>query len=373
MEVVVRDLTKSFGTLEGNVNALNGLGFHVARGEFYTLLGPSGCGKSTTLRCIAGLERADGGEIRIGERQVAGPDVWIAPNERPIGMVFQSYAIWPHMTVYRNVEFPLRQSRNRVRKSERKARVMEALALVQMDELAHRPAPFLSGGQQQRVALARALVSRPEVLLLDEPLSNLDAKLREELRFEIKELTRRLGITSIYVTHDQVEALAMSDRIAVMHGGRILQEGTPKDIYLRPRTSFVAQFVGQVNFFHGTVSPGREHGMDVIETPQGRLRCTLPDGMAPGAAVLVAVRPESLFASTSRGDGAGEGNMIEGEVEKAVFLGDMVDCQVRVGAECVRARTSEVDDIAAGRRVYLRFTPESCVVLPAGAEAAAAE
>jgi iron(III) transport system ATP-binding protein len=232
-----------------------------------------------------------------------------------------------------------------------------------MEALADRPAPFLSGGQQQRVALARALVSRPDVLLLDEPLSNLDAKLREELRVEIKELTRRLGITAIYVTHDQVEALAMSDRIAVMQGGRILQEGSPKDIYLRPETSFVAQFVGQVNFFSGAVSTATQDGYGVVETPQGRLRCNLPAGMAPGAAAMVAVRPEAMTIASTAGLDAAL-NEVEGEIEKAIFLGDIIDCQVQVGTESVRARTSAVDDVTPGKRVWLRFSPDSCVVLP---------
>jgi iron(III) transport system ATP-binding protein len=266
------------------------------------------------------------------------------------------------MTVYRNVEFPLRQTRNRVPRAERERRVMDALSLVQMEGLADRPAPFLSGGQQQRVALARALVSRPDVLLLDEPLSNLDAKLREELRVEVKELTKRLGMTAIYVTHDQVEALSMSDRIAVMHGGRILQEGTPRDIYLRPGNSFVAQFVGQVNFFEGIVTAGAKDGMGEVDTPQGRLRCVLPNGLAPGDAAVVAVRPESLSAGTVALDG-GDGNVLEGEVEKAIFLGDTIDCQVRVGAQCIRARTSALEDLTPGKRVYIRFNPEACVVL----------
>ena len=370
MEVDVRELTKTFGTLQGNVTALEKLSFHIRPGEFYTLLGPSGCGKSTTLRCIAGLERPDAGEIVLGGRMVAGPGVWTAPNERPIGMVFQSYAIWPHMTVFGNVEFPLRQTRSWVNKTERKKRVTEALNLVQMAEYADRPAPFLSGGQQQRVALARALVSRPEVLLLDEPLSNLDAKLREELRIEIKDLTKRLGITAVYVTHDQIEALAMSDRIAVMHHGQILQEGPPKEIYLRPANSFVARFVGQVNFFEGTVGRGAENGLGVVETSFGRLICGVPSGIAAGAAVSVAVRPERLHATAQRADGAG-GNVLEGELEKATFLGDAIDCQVRVGAQCVRAKLVQIDDFTPGQRIYLRFGPEACVVLPGRAAAEA--
>jgi iron(III) transport system ATP-binding protein len=368
MQVTVRNLSKSFASSDGDVQALHDLEFTIEAGEFYTLLGPSGCGKSTTLRCVAGLERADAGEIRIGDRVVVGPGISLPANERPIGMVFQSYAIWPHMSVFNNVAFPLKQRKNRVPRAKREARVMEALALVQMEELAHRPAPYLSGGQQQRVALARALVSRPDVLLLDEPLSNLDAKLREELRIEIKKLTERLGITTLYVTHDQIEALAMSDRIAVMLQGQILQEGSSRDIYLHPATSFVAQFVGQVNFFEGQIADAPAAGLGAVTTEHGTLRCAVPAGIGKGAAVSVAVRPEHMRAhAVAKGAGAvdpADGNIIEGEVELAVFLGDSIDCQVQVGSRMVRAKLDQVTDIEKGGHVVLSFAPEFCVVFP---------
>jgi len=366
MEVKIRNLTKTYKAEYGDVTALEGLSFTVKDGEFYTLLGPSGCGKSTTLRCIAGLERADDGEILIGDMIVAGPRIWVPPDKRPIGMVFQSYAIWPHMTVFKNVEFPLKQRGARIPKSARKDRVMEALSMVQMEHLADRPAPYLSGGQQQRVALARALVSRPQVLLLDEPLSNLDAKLREELRIEIKELTKRLGITAIYVTHDQLEALAMSDRVAVMDGGKILQEAGPKDIYLRPTHSFVAQFVGQVNFFEGTILEANGSGSGMVDTVAGKLACTIPSGIAAGEKVSVVVRPECLQAATGPTDGY-DGNVLEGEVEKAIFLGDAVDCQVAVGSKTIHAKLVQAVDLAPGDKVFLRFTAQDCVVLPQNA------
>src|SRR5499426_3616199 len=247
MRVKVSGLAKSFEAMDGRVNALQGVDFEVTPGEFYTLLGPSGCGKSTTLRCIAGLERPDGGEIAIGDKVVASASTFVPPNERPIGMVFQSYAIWPHMSVFKNVAFPLKQARSKLAKSQISERVMEALALVQMEGLADRPAPYLSGGQQQRVALARALVSKPEVLLLDEPLSNLDARLREEMRFELRDMQARLGLTSIFVTHDQAEAMTLSDHIVVMNAGHIEQEGRPEDVYQRPRTCFVMDFLGRAN------------------------------------------------------------------------------------------------------------------------------
>ena len=223
------------------------------------------------------------------------------------------------MTVFNNVAFPLKQGKARVSRAERNKRVMDILSLMQMEDLAHRPAPYLSGGQQQRVALARAL-SGSEILLLDEPLSNLDAKLREDLRLEIKDLTRRLGITAIYVTHDQLEALAMSDRIAVMLNSRIVQEGSPKDLYLRPKTSFVAQFVGQVD---GVVQEESAHGLGLVETAQGIWRCSIPDGMVKGAKATLAVRPEGMSLAASGEEK--EANILRGRVEKMVFLGETIE------------------------------------------------
>jgi iron(III) transport system ATP-binding protein len=276
-------------------------------------------------------------------------------------MVFQSYAIWPHMTVFNNVAFPLKQQK--VRKNERERLVMEALALVQMKDLAHRPAPYLSGGQQQRVALARALVSKPQVLLLDEPLSNLDAKLREELRLEIKELLQRVGITALYVTHDQAEALAMSDRVAVMFGGKILQEANPRELYLKPNARFVAQFIGQVNFFEGTVlESSRRNGLGMVKTPQGEFSCVLPATIQSGAEALVAIRPESFLVSAEMlGSTA---NLLRGKVEKSVFLGDFIDCQIRVGEQIVRAKLPPTIDLSQAEEVFLQFEPHACIVLP---------
>src|ERR687891_793513 len=356
MRVNVEGLGKTFQTMDGKVEAIQGLNFEVQPGQFYTLLGPSGCGKSTTLRCLAGLERPDHGEIRIGDRVVSSPTVFLPPNERPIGMVFQSYAIWPHMTVFNNVAFPLKQQK--VPKRERERLVMEALALVQMKDLAHRPAPYLSGGQQQRVALARALVSKPQLVLLDEPLSNLDAKLREELRLEIKELLQRLGITALYVTHDQAEALAMSDRVAVMFGGQILQEAAPRELYLKPNAKFVAQFIGQVNFFEGTVLAESQNGLGVVQTARGDLHCPLPSSIARGTKTWVTVRPESFLVSATKL--AGKLNVLEGRIEKAVFLGDLIDCQIAVGEQAVRAKLHPASDLSQGDRVYLHFEPDAC-------------
>lgn len=361
MRIKVSGLIKTFEAMDGPARALEGVDFEVKPGEFYTLLGSSGCGKSTTLRCIAGLERPTSGEIVIGDQVVASSTTFVPPNERPIGMVFQSYAIWPHMTVFKNVAFPLRQGRPRLSSDEIKRRVMETLTLVQMEHLADRPAPYLSGGQQQRVALARALVSNPQILLLDEPLSNLDAKLRDELRFELQELVRRVGITTLYVTHDQTEALAMSDRIAVMFQGRIIQESAPKDLYLKPASKFVAQFVGQVNFLEGTVAGQSETGFACIETEGGKLNCVLSPEISPGGKVWVTVRPESVILS--RDGQQTQPNVFEGKVRKAVFLGDFIDCQVQVGKQLFRAKLPATSDLIEGDQVYLHVNPKACVVL----------
>src|SRR5262249_16373115 len=271
--IEVRDLVVRYG----GVVAVRGVTFTVGAGEHLTLLGPSGCGKTTTLRAIAGLEKPASGEIRIGGAPVFSASVNLPAERRGLSMVFQSYAIWPHMSVFDNVAYGLR-----VRKrpeAEVTARVREALELVQLGELGARSASKLSGGQQQRVALARAFVFSPSVLLFDEPLSNLDAKLRAEMRVELKELQRRLDVTSVYVTHDLEEALAISDRIVVMRDGVIEQVGTPGEIYDRPRNTFVADFVGSANLIRGRRRPDLEQdGLVVIETPGG----SLVHGTAPG-------------------------------------------------------------------------------------------
>ncbi|MGH7090423.1 MAG: ABC transporter ATP-binding protein, partial [Stellaceae bacterium] len=231
--ISIRDLAMTYRSREAEHQAVRGVSLDVRQGQFYTLLGPSGCGKTSILRCVAGLEHPDAGEIEIGGETVfsAARGVWVPPHLRNIGMVFQSYAIWPHMTVFENVAFPLRHKRPRPGRAEIRERVGKALHLVHLDGLEERPAPYLSGGQQQRLALARALVGEPRVLLLDEPLSNLDAKLREEMRFEIRQVVERLGVTTLFVTHEQIEALTMSDTMAVMKDGVIVQEGSPNAIY----------------------------------------------------------------------------------------------------------------------------------------------
>jgi iron(III) transport system ATP-binding protein len=369
--LTIRNLVKTYGAARAEkhkrVRAVDGISFDVREGELFTLLGPSGCGKTTTLRSIAGLETPDDGEIAVGGRVLfsAEKGVRVPANERGLGMVFQSYAIWPHMNVHDNVAFPLRvlPRRRRPPKAQLKERVERSLTVVHLDHLADRQATDLSGGQQQRLALARALVLEPPLLLLDEPLSNLDAKLREEMRFELKRLQRDLGITGIYVTHDQVEALAMSNRVAVMRDGRIEQVGPPREVYERPQSRFVADFIGASNFIDGTIE-SREGESYVVTTEAGVLRISSDKEFAAGAAVVVAARPEHIELST--GLNGSEPNVWRGRVEARAFLGEVVDHVVSVGARELRARCNSKVSIPPPTEVTVRFHPEAFSLVPAG-------
>jgi len=363
--VRVHELVKTFHTPRGPILACDHVSFEVEEGRFFTLLGPSGCGKTTTLRCIAGLERPDGGEIGLaGSLVYAGRGgVFVPPNRRDIGMVFQSYAIWPHMTVFENAAFPLHVGRTRLRGPQLRKRVSQALATVRLDGLEDRPATNLSGGQQQRLALARALAREPKLLLLDEPLSNLDAKLREQMRLELRELQRRLRITTIYVTHDQVEALSMSNVVAVMSDGRIAQIGAPREIYERPASRFVADFIGSTNFLPGVVAGTADDGLVRINTAHGPIRCLPPADAPPGTDVLVSVRPEDIEVAA----GADPGDGWTATVEQAVFLGDSVDCRLTVDGLTLRARVHPSVRLHRGDRVSVSFRPERCIAIrPAG-------
>ena len=336
------------------VKAARDVSFEVPEGRLFTLLGPSGCGKTTTLRSIAGLERPRSGEISVGDRLVysGSRGIFVAPNRRGFGMVFQSYAIWPHMNVFQNAAFPLEVGSRRFTRSEIRDKVMRVLTAVQLESFAEREATKLSGGQQQRLALARALAMEPQLLLLDEPLSNLDAKLRERMRFELKRLQRELRITTVYVTHDQSEALALSHSIAVMNEGRIQQIGPPRDIYEKPRSRFVADFVGTTNFIDGEmIARGR------VRTGIGDLEIAAGEELREGDRVVLSVRPEDVELSEARPEGA---NAWEGRVDQKVFLGEYNDFQVKLGERVLLSRCHPSLRTRVGEPIFVKLRPEKC-------------
>jgi iron(III) transport system ATP-binding protein len=365
--LTVRALNTEYQTLRGPaVKAAQDVTFDVPAGKFFTLLGPSGCGKTTTLRSIAGLERPVGGDIEVNGRVVFSSQrtIFIPPNQRNFGMVFQSYAIWPHMSVFSNAAFPLQMRKNKPPKREIREKVMRVLTAVGLDQYADRDATKLSGGQQQRLALARALVMEPELLLLDEPLSNLDAKLRERMRFELKRIQREVGLTTIYVTHDQGEALALSHEIAVMNEGRIVQVGSPREIYEHPRTRFVADFIGTTNFISGTVL-GRDTSSSRwnVRTPAGDMLVRQDPKLAANMRVTVSVRPEDieLFDAMPTGSTL---NATTGKLDQAAFLGDFMDCQVKIGDLVLLSRTHPSLAASIGDTVHVRTNPDKCVAIP---------
>ena len=317
--VTIKNLTKSFGSSQ----VLKEFNEVFRDGEFVTLLGPSGCGKTTMLRMIAGFEIPTTGEIWIDDKLVSGGKTFLPPEKRDIGMVFQSYAVWPHMNVFDNVAYPLQIKH--VKREEIRTRVDKILETVHLSRYANRLPNQLSGGQQQRIALARALVAEPNLLLLDEPLSNLDAKLRESMRFEIKDITKSLGISVVYVTHDQTEAMAMSDRIFLINNGIVQQSGTPDEIYNHPANQFVADFLGKVDFFKGVAENG------TIHLSEWEADLQYPK-MEQSGNIEVAIRPENIRISK-------ESDGIRGKLEKLYYLGDETDCRVRVGKALVRVIT----------------------------------
>ena len=313
------------------------LSLEIEEGHFFTLLGPSGCGKSTTLRCIAGLERPDQGEIRINGAEVfsgaAGKNV--PPYNRPLSMVFQSYAIWPHMTVFENVAYPLKcqkQSKADIRKE-----VAWSLDLVGLGHLADRPAPLLSGGEQQRVALARAIAGRSKVILFDEPLSNLDAKLRETMRSEIRALHQQLKFTALYVTHDQEEAFSMSDRVAIMNKGKVRELGSPEALYTTPRSEFGAEFLGARTKVPGTVKGSADDGRLAVETPLGVIYCRHHGDHLPGEAVMVYMRQSEIVLS--EGVAQPGAPVFSARVDSLEFVGDTIDWLARCGELAVHGRS----------------------------------
>jgi len=362
-------LVKRFPGRTVTANAVDGLDLEVPAGSLAVLLGPSGCGKTTTLRLIAGLDRPDRGEIVIGDEVVCDPGkgIFVRAHRRPIGIVFQSYAIWPHMTVAQNVAFPLQGGRPRIPRRKVRERAVAALDLVGLADLADRPAPALSGGQQQRVALARALIREPKVLLLDEPLSNLDAGLRDRMRDEIRAMQQRLGITTVFVTHDQDEALAVGDEVVVMSEGRIVEKGLPQDIYAWPRTEFTARFLGVSNIMAGTVRSVAP-GVTEVVIAAGVLRCRPCPGARDGDRVSVLMRPESFLLSRRRPDGPAW----RGTVDFSIYRGDCWDYHVKVAGEVLKVRVyQEKAGLAHGDIVFLVPDESAAIVLPAPGTASA--
>ncbi len=370
----VENLKKQYVSFEGRPGGgVLGVTFDIAERELFTLLGPSGCGKTTTLRAIAGLETPDTGRIVLDGKEMfnskSGTNV--ALYDRDIGMVFQSYAIWPHMSVFENAAYPLRVSRRRrLPRREIEKKVMAVLDMVGLADFAKRPSTQLSGGQQQRLALARAFTREPRLLLLDEPLSNLDAQLREQMRIELKRLQRETGVTAIYVTHDQAEALAISDRIAVMNNGLIAQVGTPKEIYGRPASEFVANFIGRTNLLRGVLRQSAPaEGIARVGTDIGELVCFFPSALAAGKATALVVRPEHI--AIRKADNAGPRaqprlNLLGGIVRRETYLGEIVEYLVAVQGGEMLVRTALVSDVSNGDEVSLSFPAERTIALMEG-------
>ncbi len=364
MRIQAQGLTKVFKPRRGApVKALDGITLDVADGEFVVVLGPSGSGKTTLLRCVAGLERADAGEVRIGDEIVfaSEPRRWVPPERRGISMVFQSYALWPHMTVFENVAYPLRGTASR---ADIEDRVRRTLKLVGCGDLVDRYPSQLSGGQQQRVAVARAVIRGTGLVLFDEPLSSVDARVREELRRELSALQRELRFTSIYITHDQVEACMLGDRVAVLSAGRILQVASPRELYASPVSSDVAEFLGAANRLAGSVERVDGKGC-LISTPVGAVLSTAEPARRcrPGDRVTVVIRPEDCRLNGAGRTGA---NHWDGRVETAAFLGFCTEYVVRVGESAIAVRSVEHAPLASGDRASLTVAPEAVYAIPAG-------
>lgn len=334
--IEVQNLVKSYQGKEATKNAVNEISFQIPRGTLYSFLGPSGCGKSTTIRMIAGLEKPTSGRIVIDNETVFSNEdkINIPVEKRPIAIVFQSYAIWPHMNVFENVSFPLKMMRPKLNSAEIKERTEHALEIVGLRDFANRASTALSGGQQQRVALARAIIKEPKVLLLDEPLSNLDARLRERMREQIMEIQQQTHVTCIFVTHDQSEALAISDRILVLNEGKIVEDGTPTEIYQKPRSHFTAKFIGIPNILNGIAENVINHHEALISTDIGKFMCRSEDSLEKGDQVRIFIRPESFELNQAE-----SANSIEGKVFLSIFQGDYWEYRIRVNDNAIVARS----------------------------------
>jgi iron(III) transport system ATP-binding protein len=346
--VTLSGISKSYS--QTGMPAVEDLNLEIRDNQFVTLLGPSGCGKTTTLRLIAGYMAPDAGSIKVDGRLMSSKDTLVLPEHRGMGMVFQNYAVWPHKTVFENVVFGLKL--RKIPAAEARELVDQALSLVNLSGYENRLPNELSGGQQQRVALARSLVVEPEILLLDEPLSNLDAKLREHMRGELKQLQRRTGITFIYVTHDQAEALALSDQVAVIHEGRLQQFGPPREVYARPANRIVADFMGNVNLLPGKVVAAANGQGEVLVAGILRVAADLPLDVRAGADVDVAVRPENIVLKAGGKDGGAPGKIVD-----HVFLGNINEYQVKLAEQVIRVQTHPQDEFAIDATVEIAVNP----------------
>ena len=353
VSVRLENVTKVFG----KTRAVDNVSFTVEDKEFFTLLGPSGCGKTTTLRIIAGLVEPDEGNVYYGDRLMNN----VPPEKRNVTMVFQNFALFPHMTVYDNIAFGLRM--RGWSKSDIDKRVREVAELLRIRGLENKYPHQLSGGQQQRVGLARALAPQPEIILFDEPLSNLDAILREQIRFELRDLVKRVGITSIYVTHDQAEALVVSDRMAIMRSGRIIQMGTPKEVYERPNSVFVAKFLGVATILEGRVEEKSDEGYRFTLAGTGHTLRVAHSFVEPGGRGFVVIRPE--YVTLLRKGEEPDENTLEGRVEKATFLGSTIDMNISIDGIVLRTFVKATEmEVREGMEVRVRLSPEKLVVVP---------
>lgn len=351
--VRLENVTKIYGS----VVATDHITFEVESGELFTLLGPSGCGKTTTLRIIAGFEVPEEGKVYFDDEDVT----FLKPYKRDTAMVFQNYALWPHMTVYDNIAYGLRI--RKLPEDEIRKRIKWALELVKLEGLENRYPLQLSGGQQQRVALARALVVSPRVLLLDEPLSNLDAKLRIEMREEIKRLQKKLGITTIYVTHDQIEAMSISDKIAVMNKGRLLQYGSPREVYFRPTSEFVADFLGRSNIYYGKAGKITDGYMEIYIPDLDATLLGVPVTEIKSKEVAVVVRPE-IIRAVEKEASKREGNVLSGKIDLAMFLGDKVEVRLRIAKTSLVAYMPNTFIPSIGQELYIKVPPENTIIIP---------
>ena len=360
MEIRITGLSKHYVSEGKTIKALDNVDLTIPANRIFTLLGPSGCGKTTLLRCIVGLESPDAGEIAIGDTVVwsAAKNIFVPTEQRGLSMVFQTYAIWPHMTVFDNVAYPL-QTR-KIPRAEIRERVEKTLRFVQLEGFGNRPATKLSGGQQQRVALARALAPEPAVILFDEPLSNLDAKLREETRKELRRFLTELNITAVYVTHDRIEALSLSDAIAVMKAGRIMEIGGPKKIYFDSDHRFVADFIGRANLIDGRVTAAAD-GYTIVDTAIGAIACQEKPGAAPGMPVTLCIRPE--FIRVAAGDAPDGRNVFRGVVASLVFIGEAYEAEIRINETLLVNRIEPFVNLREGDPVNLTLAPDHCFLV----------